>query len=201
MSDEAYGLRSLAALRPLLDGRRVALVGNAGALLTTRHGAAIDAHDTIIRFNRGVVRVPEAQGHRTDIAAIACKMPYAELARFGAPQVLWLAADAGLMSSSFLAHAATMAVNPPSQWAAASALLEGRRPSSGLLMLHLLRTEFSPQAVTLFGFDWKRSPTYYENPDDPRQARTGGPHGWDREETVVRGWAAEGSGITIVAST
>ena len=200
MSDEAYGLASLSALRPLLDGRRVALVGNAGALLTSGHGPAIEAHDIIIRFNRGFVRVPDAQGHRTDIAAIACKMPYGELARFGSPQVLWLAADAGLMSSSFLAHAGGVAINPPSQWALASALLDGRRPSSGLLMLHLLRSQFTPQAVTLYGFDWKRSPTYYENPDDPRQSRTGGPHGWDREETVVRGWAVEGDGITIVSS-
>jgi hypothetical protein len=200
LANEAYGLASLDALRPLLDGRRVAMVGNAGALLDSSHGAAIDAHDTIVRFNRGFVRVPASQGKRTDLAAIACKMPYGEIARFGAPPVLWLAAGPGLMSSSFLAHAGAMAVNPPSQWAAAAALLDGKRPSSGLLMLQLLRSHFRPSAVTLFGFDWKRSPTYYENPDDPRQARDGGPHGWDREEAVVRGWAIEDAAITIVPS-
>jgi len=200
LSDEAYGLASLEALRPLLDGRSVALVGNAGSLLQTSHGAAIETLDTVVRFNRGFVRTPEAQGRRTDIVAIACKMPFGEVREFGSPQILWLAAGPGLMSSSFLARAGSMAINPPSQWAAAGALLADRRPSSGLLVLQLLRTHFRPASVSLFGFDWKRSPTYYEDPNDPRQGRGGGPHGWDREEQVVRGWSEDGS-ITIVPST
>ncbi|WP_286789889.1 glycosyltransferase family 29 protein, partial [Thioclava sp. UBA3469] len=49
-----------------LAGKSVALVGNARALAEGQAGAAIDAHDVVIRINRAPMPSAESHGTRTD---------------------------------------------------------------------------------------------------------------------------------------
>src|SRR5690606_8233079 len=51
-------------------GRDIALVGNARALSTQRHGAAIDSAGLVVRINRAPMPAPESHGTRTDWLAL-----------------------------------------------------------------------------------------------------------------------------------
>ena len=50
---ERRSRRALHALLASLDGKSVAIVGNATSLLAHRHGALIDGHDVVVRMNMG----------------------------------------------------------------------------------------------------------------------------------------------------
>lgn len=198
LADETHAIHSLDHLRPLLDGKRVALVGNAASILSAGHGPEIDAHDTVLRFNRGYIRDPAHQGRRTDILGVARKMSSGEVRRhFGHPELLWLSANLVGMSSAFLSRGDSIVMSPRPVWDDLLSDLDGGRPSSGIMAIALLRRHFNPAAITLFGFDWKLSPTYYESSTDPRQQRDGGPHAWDAEQRLVQLWAAEDPRLTI----
>lgn len=74
-------------IKPVKDficGKRVAIVGNAQSIFDTVHGKAIDAHDVVIRFNKGFITAPDAQGSKTDILLLACELTAEELQGFGA---------------------------------------------------------------------------------------------------------------------
>lgn len=67
--------RSNARMRAELAGQSVAVVGNAKSLLAADLGPQIDAHDVIIRLNKGFVQVPAAQGQRTDMVGLTPNYP------------------------------------------------------------------------------------------------------------------------------
>ncbi|XRA99842.1 sialyltransferase [Pycnococcus provasolii] len=62
---------SMSAITSAFAFKTCAVVGNGGALLYTRYGAAIDAHDTIWRVNQGPTKGYEAHvGSRTDLRVV-----------------------------------------------------------------------------------------------------------------------------------
>lgn len=185
--DDARQEARLAPLREALSGRSVAVVGNAASLLESAHGAAIDAHDVVVRFNRGFVRNPASQGRRTSIHCLATQI---------APDLIMQAwPDAELLFLSPLrfylppALRERSAVLPVARW---SRLLEtlGARPSAGLLALDLFR-ETALSRMTLYGFDWKESRTFYH------EERRPGWHDWRRERDLVGRWLAEDARIGL----
>lgn len=88
-----------AAFADLLDGKRVALVGPAPSVVGSGNGEAIEAHDLVIRINRGHP-VPSTLmadiGRRTDVLYHNCwfgNRPLGDLQRAAAsigPEVRWV---------------------------------------------------------------------------------------------------------------
>ncbi|MBR2679761.1 MAG: glycosyltransferase family 29 protein, partial [Exiguobacterium sp.] len=152
----------LDALKPLLKGRRVAVVGNAASLLSKGQAEEIDAHDIVIRFNRGF---PSAKvGHRTDILFLACDLTPEEIARYGHPKTIRRSrfchtrCDYNLKTTTRarLSQAATDAV---------ARRKPGHRSqaSTGFLAVDFcLSAECA--SIDLYGFDFFTSPTYYNAP-------------------------------------
>ena len=57
-------------MKALVSGKRVAIVGRAGSLLSSENGAAIDAADVVVRVNAVLPILPEHEVHigtRTDL--------------------------------------------------------------------------------------------------------------------------------------
>jgi hypothetical protein len=157
-----------------IAGKTIAVVGNARSLLASAHGAAIDAHDVVLRMNRGLAAVPGAQGSRTEILAFATFRGVADIhERFGARWHIWM--------SPKERDAAPRSQLPPmtefydlDRWQALHDHL-GSRPSVGAMVLDYLSTK-DPRGVTVFGFDFKRSHTFYQ------QKQHIGPHDYRSEE-------------------
>ena len=174
-----------------LRGRRVALVGNAQSLLDTVFGSQIDSMDFVVRMNHGVILKPISQGSRTDILAMSCRMSEPDLLRQFDPKVIfwmtprwWHIAPYSrqvMQRVSFFSHR---------DWKQLSReRLDGRRPSTGFMTAQLL-LQLGAREVHLFGFDFGRTPTFYNAPDYKT------PHDYAAEARQLRAQTAAGA-LTI----
>ena len=168
--------RSRRALRELLaslDGKSVAIVGNATSLLAHRHGALIDGHDVVVRMNMGFPVDAAAQGTRFDLW---CFSNYRATLQapdgFVAPRSVWMSPKfrdwQGGIDCCFY---------PIADWRALRDQL-GARPSVGAMTIDLV-SRASPRQVTVIGFDFNRSKTFYETRTLPS------PHDFAAEERYV----------------
>ncbi|MEO8241519.1 MAG: glycosyltransferase family 29 protein [bacterium] len=132
-----------------LDGKTVALVGNARALLETRQGGSIDAHDIVIRINKAPGFGTDATGFKLDWSALADKSPNDQTST-----VLWLGRKVykipyRLMTSGRLFVYDQVRRNELSGDLSA-------RASTGIMAVELLLR--SPaRSVDLYGFDFYAS--------------------------------------------
>ncbi|WP_421760757.1 glycosyltransferase family 29 protein [Devosia sp.] len=181
---EEFAEASMAHLRPLIDGKVVAAVGNAQSIFGSGLGPDIDACDTVLRFNLGFIRQPEDQGSRSDIVGVSGRLsPKSIYAGFPGARVWWLTARREMMGSGFLRRIDEIAITPRDSYTRLRQAL-GSNPSSGLIALAALLELFTPTKVIVFGFDWKQTPTFYP-------AKTGH-HNWQGEREMVARLAAEG---------
>lgn len=134
-----------------LAGRTVALVGNARSLAEARHGAAIDAHDVVIRINRAPMPDPASHGSRTDWLTLATRLPAADRARLGHARILWMSPKRKRLSHG-LAHSAGFYLHPLADY---QRLLDqfGAPPTTGAMMIDLLARSGLAR-LDLYGFDF-----------------------------------------------
>jgi hypothetical protein len=166
--------RALVPVLALLEDRRVAIVGNAASLLHHSHGALIDQHDLVVRMNLGFPVNPAAQGRRFDLWCFSHHRVLRQTPPgFVAPTSVWMSpkfrdqADRGTACRFY----------PMSYWRMLRRQL-GARPSVGAMTIDLV-ARASPRQVTIIGFDFNRSKTFYE-------IRTlASPHDFAAEERYV----------------
>lgn len=151
-----------AALKPLTDfmqGRSVAIVGNSSTILTKNQGREIDAHDVVIRFNKGFPS--DIVGHKTTALWLACTLTPEELRSFHAACTIKRSnlcnnrCDFNLATSD-----RTRFAQVPSEYRRTQYPGRQSQASTGFLAVqHALSTEC--KSIDLYGFDFFRSDTYY----------------------------------------
>ena len=134
-----------------LEGKSVALVGNARALAETDQGAAIDAADIVIRINRAPMPSTASHGSRTTWLALATSLPDAELERVSPARILWMSPKRKRLSLQ-IARRPDFYLYPLTAWTALHSRLGGR-PTTGAMMIDLLSTT-EAREITLYGFDF-----------------------------------------------
>jgi hypothetical protein len=138
-------------LLAVLEGKSVALVGNARALADSRHGAAIDAADLVIRINRAPMPGPDSHGTRTDWLALAARLSDEDRARIAPERVLWMSPKRKRLdwrsasSPGFYLH-------PLADYQALKDRLAAP-PTTGAMMIDLLLRS-NLLSLTLYGFDF-----------------------------------------------
>jgi hypothetical protein len=148
-------------LAQFVDGKRVALVGNARSLFGKKLGADIDGYDTIIRLNRGRVVDPAQQGSRTTVIGTSRAISDDEVnAKIQAQAVVWLTSKRWKIPDWSTATWAKTDVMPLRLWHRLYRQL-GYRPTSGLIMLYLIQQRLRPVELSLFGFDFYASENFY----------------------------------------
>lgn len=174
----------LQSISQIFHGKRVALVGNAQSIFDRSDGDAIDGHDIVVRLNRGLVVDSRSQGSRTDVLCLANALSTSEVLQlFGSPQVIWVTPKRELMDPSMIGQVPCF---PLSDWKRLHKILSGWRPSAGLITLYMLQgAAFSPARISLFGFDWKHTKTFYHDKNNMRSW-----HDWDRERILIESWLA-----------
>ncbi len=150
-------LREVQALLDFLDGKSIAIVGNATSLLSHQYGPLIDEHEVVVRMNRGFPLNPAAQGTRFDLW---CFSGFGAVINppksFVAPRAIWMP-HRRLTKKTDL----DCITYPRPYWRALRARL-GARPSLGALTIDLI-SRAAPREVTVIGFDFKRTGTFYQS--------------------------------------
>ena len=134
-----------------LEGKSVALIGNARSLADSAHGERIDSADLVIRINRAPMPSPRSHGSRTDWLALAVRLSAQDLARIMPTRILWMSHKRKRLTWD-VATSNGFFLNLLSDYRALKTRL-GAPPTTGALMIDLLlRSELSQ--LTLFGFDF-----------------------------------------------
>jgi hypothetical protein len=160
-----------------LQGRSVAVVGNARALEGRVMGDAIEAHDLVLRFNRAPIPDPRSHGRRTDWIAAGAPIGEELAQARGVSRVIWVTKLRKMPDWMYQSERAVML---PRRRQDALARTLGARPSSGLFMIDLLARSRC-RAATLYGFDFFQT-----------RSLSGGrgaaevPHDFGREKEWVR---------------
>ena len=162
----------------------VAIVGSAASLFNNKLGKQIDKHEIVVRINRGIlVKDESSQGKRTDIWAI------------GQPKTVEDLFDSVKYKHNFhLSHKGRFYVHSGKKTKESHPKIEyylpmnilnklrkklkHNKPSSGLMAAHYI-CECAPKTLTLYGFDWKKTPTWYYEETSYQ------PHDWKLEKQYI----------------
>lgn len=153
--------QTLEPLKQIVKNKTVAIVGNSEKILSQKYGAEIESHDIIIRFNKGFPQgKPEALGKRTDILFLACTLSNIELNIFNATYTV--------KRSNLCQNVCSFDISKVDR----CSLKQGTaQPSTGFVAINFaLSTEC--KSIDLYGFDFFKSPTYY-NPKDYKTLHNG----------------------------
>lgn len=137
-----------------LAGKRVALIGNARSLAESRHGAAIDAADLVIRINRAPMPSPASHGTRTDWLALATSIGAADLRRIAPARILWMSPKRKRLTWR-VAGSPGFYLHPLPEFQRLKAAF-GAPPTTGAMMIDLCAAS-ALASLTLYGFDFFQS--------------------------------------------
>ena len=169
-----------AHLGPAIAGRTIALVGNARSLGNTCHGAAIDGCDLVVRLNAAPQAAAESHGRRTSWLAASIFVHTARLRVLQPKAMLWMSPKGRWRAAARYGWRGPLSFYPLPWWRELSAALGGSRPSTGLMMIDLLRRIGGFAELRLFGFDFFASGSLSE-----RHIGAPPPHDFVRERQHV----------------
>jgi len=185
------------AVARYVEGRRVVVVGNSESQFGQSLGAAIDAHDVVVRMNLGTIRAPVHQGSRTDIVFTSSEKLSAQMIDtcFAPEWVVWATPKRDKMPD-LGALGARLVLHPVELWDELYRRTAPARPSTGLIALNFFATQCRCRALAFAGFDFFASGTYYNRKffglvRHPRKASRA--HDGAQEQRVVAGMIAGGA--------
>lgn len=153
-----------------IRGKRVALVGNAASLLDTQYGSEIDDHQVVIRINTPAIfyhhLTPRySHGTRIHVWAFWDYLRYSTSDHRNKPQKLldmfWNTDRYNILDLNMSNKQEGFKWNKKEFFLDIKQrmLKETGNPSAGLSILYLLN-ECDPAVVNVYGFDFKRTPTF-----------------------------------------
>lgn len=166
-------------IQPILNDIRsksVAIVGNAKSLFDKNDGDKIDRFDFVIRFNKGFITKPESQGTKTDMVILACLPTEEEIKSYGAKFIV-------NRSKSYINATAQYTIGNKERARLRDRI--GKQPSSGFMSIDLCLTA-GAKSITLFGFDFGKTQTFYNDPNYITQ------HDYNTEEKIVLDYLKNG---------
>lgn len=158
--------------------KSVAIIGNSNSIFNGNYGDTIDSHDIIIRINRGhEIESPKSQGSKTDILSISIPIPEKLVTPIMPELVIWATNKIGNMPKY---NNIVMVRNSDSAWKKLFDQI-GSRPSTGLITINLFANYMNCKNISLFGFDFFKTKTFYHT-----DRRIKMPHDGKSEEAFVR---------------
>ena len=160
---------SLSEIRKFCKGKKICILGNANSVLNEKKN--IDSFDMIGRMNRGTPRGKEAFiGSRTDILFLSTHMSGENIQRSFDPRfVVWMTICNRLASSWVLKNAIQ---NPPGDWDMLYDKLS-INPTTGMMALNFLLKHIDFKSLTIYGFDFFETKTWYNTRIDNGQKHSG----------------------------
>jgi hypothetical protein len=179
-------------IQNLIKGKTIAIVGNAESILSKEEGIMIDGFQVVIRMNYGFVYAPHLNryvapkqlgkittlvcaGNGQNILGCENKFP-------GMKGIVHM--SGGNRGGSWKQDSDKFYIYPLDLWEELKNLLT-KRPSTGMMVIDMVKN-CNPDYVSLFGFDFKKTKTYYNDGKGGRELENVqnpiGPHNWKREQ-------------------
>lgn len=140
-----------ASLLAALQGKSVALIGNARSLAGRTEGAAIDGADLVIRINRAPMPSALSHGSRTDWLALATSIGADDLDRIRPARLLWMSHKRKRLDWR-IATSPGFYLHPLPDYQRLRDRLKAP-PTTGLMMIDLLAASDLAR-LDLYGFDF-----------------------------------------------
>jgi len=163
------------------DNKTVAVVGNALSLFDKDYGKIIDDHDAVCRINKGVTAIPsDSHGTRLDYTVVSrwniIDSLYSKGKTKGSNFVICSRKGFNDLKKEIPeeVYYYPLELHAELKWKKLG-LTKKQEPSTGLVFLELL-SQCNPKSVSIFGFDWKETPTFYDLERDKE------PHLYDLEK-------------------
>lgn len=168
-------------------GKDVAIVGGAGGLFNSNLGNKIDSHQVVIRLNRGVlIRDEKHQGTKTDYWAYANPSKIRDIHgkfKYKTIHLDKFHRDYKDIKTDFYIPIEIIdeLYDEKIKYGKSNSKNITDRPSSGIILLYYL-TKCNTKKITLYGFDWKKTGTWYDHKVNRRNLD----HNWDAEEKFIK---------------
>jgi len=169
--------KSLDEIQEFCKGKDICLLGNANSVLNEKKD--IDSFDIVCRMNRGISQGKEAFiGSRTDILFLSTGMSGENIQGSFKPRfVMWMTECNRLATSWVLENAIQ---NPSKDWRELQKQLE-INPSTGFLALNFFLKRIDFKNLTIYGFDFFKTKTWYNTKIDSGQKHCG-----QKEEVLIK---------------
>lgn len=182
-----------AQLREIIDGKNIALIGNAESIFSFGFGEEIDGHDVVIRINKGYIKQQRAQGKKTTIWAGSYPLTEKQIISNFAPQIcMWMTPKISVMPNYRDEFLARVFIHPEEIWQQLYQTLSGTRPTTGMMLINYLINYTDVKSLTLFGFDFFHSKTFYSH-----KLRNNVPHNFSSEEQMVQAMIEKNDKLAI----
>jgi len=160
---------SLTEIQEFCKGKRICLLGNADSILHEKKD--IDSFDIVCRCNRGNPHEKEEFiGSRTDILFLSTHMSGKNIHNSFNPHfAVWMTVCHRLASSWTMKNAIQ---NPAEDWNMLHKEL-GINPTTGIMALNFLLKHIDFKNLTIYGFDFFATKTWYNTKIDSGQRHSG----------------------------
>ena len=136
-----------------VEGKTVALVGNARSLSERTYGDEIDSHDIVIRINRAPMVSSLTHGCKTTWLALATSMSKENYHELHSNKLIWMSHKRKRIRSWMVGESFYLC---PMNIYNYTKSLTGSQPSTGFMIFYwLCRTSF--RSLDLYGFDFFKS--------------------------------------------
>ncbi|MEM5476123.1 glycosyltransferase family 29 protein [Pacificibacter sp. AS14] len=168
---------SIGELAQDMNGKRIAIVGNARALAQASLGAQIDECDLVIRINRAPMPSVQSHGVRTDWLALATALPRGRFQALGASRLIWMSHKRKRLKY-WMGQTAGFSLFPRTCYEALKTQL-GAQPTTGAMLIDFA-AQSNASEIHLFGFDFFSSLSL-----SGRRDATSVPHDFTSESDFV----------------
>lgn len=166
---------SISKIKEYVNGKDVAIVGNAKSLFRKKYGKEIDGHDFVIRFNKGFITKPEKQGTKTSLLILACELTKDEIDSYKSMFVA--------NRSRHYNNQVDFTIGNDERQKMKNFI--GSQPSTGFMAVDIALC-FGAKTIDLYGFDFEKTPTFY----NPKGYKT--QHDYSEEEKILTEYEKNG---------
>lgn len=180
-------------------GKDVSIVGGASGLFESNQGDKIDSHQVVIRLNRGVlIKDEKHQGTKTDYWAYPNPTKIRDIYgkfKYKTIHLDKFHRDYGDIKTDFYIPIEIIdeLYDEKIKYGKSNFKNITDRPSSGIILLYYL-TKCNTKKITLYGFDWKKTGTWYNDGSRSRKLD----HNWETEEKFIKHELVKKYNIKIV---
>lgn len=156
------------------NGKSIAVVGNSKGLLNLNQGTEIDSHDVVCRMNKAFQILPPVTNQYKN--SIGSKIDFLFVNLYRTSGFRQAQSNIKVIQTTPCSHDDPNIIKHVA-WIPYREYLQsifdeftGFMPSTGLRVLHLLKTYTKPKIIDVYGFDWKQKfPTFSGGSDNWNQ--------------------------------